>query len=81
MYVRSIALALLISTAANMAVGATIPNPAPANGTDAVSKAGHRRPADCHRSVRTHWINGVLLRHRHVGKDCAVREVKRLKAK
>ncbi len=28
---------------------------------------------DCHRDVRTHRINGVLVRHRHVGPNCRVR--------
>lgn len=37
-----------------------------------------RRPADCHRDVRTHRVGGVILRHRHVGDDCAIREVRRL---
>ena len=31
---------------------------------------------DCHRDIRTHWINGVKVRHRHVGDDCRVREVR-----
>jgi hypothetical protein len=32
---------------------------------------------DCHRDVRVHRINGVLVRHRHVGPYCAVRVVRR----
>lgn len=36
-----------------------------------------RKPADCHRDVREHRIGGVMLRHRHVGDDCQVREVRR----
>ncbi|XJO04464.1 hypothetical protein ACHMW7_12460 [Aminobacter sp. UC22_36] len=36
-----------------------------------------RRPsADCHRDVRTHRVDGVMLRHRHVGDDCRIREVR-----
>ncbi len=35
------------------------------------------RRADCHRNVRTHRIGGALIRHRHVGDHCAVREVRR----
>lgn len=36
-----------------------------------------RRPsADCHRDVRTHRVDGVMLRHRHVGDDCTIREVR-----
>lgn len=35
-----------------------------------------RRYNDCHRDVRTHRIYGVLVKHRHVGEDCAVREVR-----
>ena len=34
------------------------------------------KPADCHRDVRTHRINGVRIKHRHVGSDCSVREVR-----
>ena len=34
------------------------------------------RPVDCHRDVRTHRINGVLVRHRHVGDNCEVRVVR-----
>lgn len=33
-------------------------------------------PVDCHRDVRTHRIGGIMLRHRHVGKKCALREVR-----
>lgn len=36
-----------------------------------------RRSADCHRDVRTHRVDGIVLRHRHVGDDCRVREVRR----
>lgn len=33
-----------------------------------------RRPyRDCHADVRRHAIDGVMLWHRHVGPDCAVR--------
>lgn len=31
---------------------------------------------DCHRDVRTHRVNGVMLRHRHVGPNCQIREVR-----
>ena len=34
------------------------------------------RPVDCHRDVRTHRVNGVMLRHRHVGPNCQIREVR-----
>jgi len=34
--------------------------------------------ADCHRDVRTHRINGVKIRHRHVGDNCQVREVRQV---
>ncbi|MBL8576714.1 MAG: hypothetical protein JNK47_05785 [Mesorhizobium sp.] len=33
---------------------------------------------DCHRDVRTHRINGVKIRHRHVGDSCQVREVRQV---
>lgn len=32
-----------------------------------------RRLRDCHADVRRHPINGVMVWHRHVGVDCAVR--------
>lgn len=35
-----------------------------------------RRYSDCHRDVRTHRIHGVMVKHRHVGEDCQVREVR-----
>lgn len=35
-----------------------------------------RKLVDCHRDVRTHRINGVMLRHRHVGPNCEIREVR-----
>ena len=34
------------------------------------------QPVDCHRDVRVHRIAGIMLRHRHVGDDCQVREVR-----
>lgn len=34
------------------------------------------RRGDCHRDVRTHRVDGVRLRHRHVGDDCRIREVR-----
>ena len=37
-----------------------------------------RQIVDCHRDVRTHRIDGVMLRHRHVGDDCRVREVRQV---
>ena len=33
--------------------------------------------SDCHRDVRTHWINGARVTHRHVGDNCEVRIVHR----
>lgn len=41
------------------------------------SRSQRRTPVDCHRDVRTHRVDGVLIRHRHVGQNCAVREVRR----
>jgi hypothetical protein len=34
-------------------------------------------PVDCHRDVRTHRIDGVMVTHRHVGPNCEVRIVRR----
>ena len=39
---------------------------------------GWNTGADCHRDERTHWINGMKIRHRHVGDDCRVREVRKM---
>lgn len=39
---------------------------------------GKPRPVDCHRDVRTHRIGGVKIRHRHVGDDCRVRQVRQV---
>lgn len=36
----------------------------------------NRRHFDCHRDVRTHRIGGIKLKHRHVGDNCAIREVR-----
>lgn len=45
-------------------------------GVESSRSVVQRRPVDCHRDVRTHRIWGVLIRHRHVGTDCRVREVR-----
>ncbi len=37
-----------------------------------------KRPRDCHRDVRTHRINGVMVTHRHVGDRCQVRVVQKM---
>lgn len=37
-----------------------------------------KRPYDCHRDVRTHRINGVMVTHRHVGDRCQVRVVQKM---
>jgi hypothetical protein len=37
-----------------------------------------KRPYDCHRDVRTHRINGVMVTHRHVGDRCKVRVVQKM---
>ena len=39
---------------------------------------GKLRPVDCHRDVRTHRIGGVKVRHRHVGDDCRIRQVRQV---
>lgn len=36
------------------------------------------RPVDCHRDVRTHRIGGVKVRHRHVGDNCQIRQVRKV---
>lgn len=42
----------------------------------AVSSSQPRQPTDCHRDVLEHRINGVKIRHRHVGGNCQVRIVR-----
>lgn len=32
-----------------------------------------RQPVDCHRAVRTHSINGMMVAHRHVGGNTTLR--------
>ena len=81
MHFRSIVLALLLSGVAGVVLAGTAKPPAghydhPAPTTN----TSERQYVDCHRDVRTHWIFGALIRHRHVGKDCAVREVKKMKS-
>ena len=39
---------------------------------------GKLRPVDCHRDVRIHRIGGVKVRHRHVGDDCRIRQVRQV---
>jgi hypothetical protein len=39
---------------------------------------GWNAQVDCHRDVRTHRINGIKIRHRHVGDDCRIREVRQM---
>lgn len=39
-----------------------------------------KRPYDCHRDIRTHRINGVMVTHRHVGDRCQVRVVQKMKS-
>lgn len=41
----------------------------------AVGSTKQRQPTDCHRDVREHRVNGVRIRHRHVGDGCAIRVV------
>jgi hypothetical protein len=78
MHFRSIALAFLLSAFAGVVVAATAMPPSAMLDKSKSLEAGYRKPVDCHRSVRTHRIFGRMVRHRHVGDDCAVREVKKL---
>lgn len=80
MHFRSIALALLLSTFAGVVVASTAMRPSVLLERSLASDAAARQPADCHRDVRTHRIFGVMIRHRHVGKNCSVREVRRLRS-
>lgn len=56
--------------------------PSTANPDQKVRKKERRKgwkPAyDCHRDVRTHRLYGEKVRHRHVGDNCEVREVRRV---
>ena len=78
MHFRSIALAFLLSAFAGVVVAATAMPPSAMLDRSRSLEAGYRKPADCHRSVSTHRIFGDMVRHRHVGDDCDVREVKKL---
>lgn len=59
-----------------LSTGSAIIASHPATGDTPNIEVAQRKPADCHRDVRTHRIHGVRIRHRHVGDDCAVREVR-----
>ena len=76
MKLPSIALALIISAASGGAATAAAMPPAGTPKEGSVAQAVRQKPADCHRDVRTHRIGGVKIRHRHVGDNCAVREVR-----
>ena len=79
MQFRPIALALLLSAVAGAVVAATIIPPASLfEAGTLVPVAQQWKDVDCHRDVRVHRIHGVVIRHRHVGKNCAVREVRML---
>jgi hypothetical protein len=47
--------------------------PVIAEGGGRVERYERRRSRDCHADVRRHWVDGVLLWHRHIGPDCRVR--------
>lgn len=81
-----VSVALAFSAAAGIVtMGAALPPPVAPHAPEAVNpvhdvtqQKKRRKPADCHRDVRTHRIDGVMIRHRHVGDDCAVREVRKV---
>lgn len=72
-------IALVLSMAAGAAVTAAA-TPAAIVEPGQVTRVASRQPVDCHRDVRTHRIGGIMLRHRHVGDNCAVREVRQMKS-
>ncbi|MBL8581015.1 MAG: hypothetical protein JNL61_02150 [Rhizobiaceae bacterium] len=47
--------------------------PIVAQGGGRVERNDRYRQRDCHSDVRRHEVNGVMMWHRHVGPDCAVR--------
>ncbi len=78
---KSIALAIALSLAASAAsAGSAVPpassKPDPAN--EIQRRNDRRNYSDCHRDVRRHRINGVMVLHRHVGDRCQVRIVREL---
>lgn len=73
---QSLALTLMLCLGATAASATGLP-PASAK-TEKAYKEERRRPADCHRDVRTHRIGGVMITHRHVGDRCQVRQVRKL---
>jgi hypothetical protein len=78
---RLLALALALSLAASAAsAGSGLPpassKPDPA--AEFERRYERRKPADCHRDVRTHRIGGTMITHRHVGDRCQVRVVRKL---
>jgi hypothetical protein len=64
---------------ASMATASAENGPPPASGKhdkNQEDRSVRSKPADCHRDVRTHRINGVKITHRHVGDGCQVRTVR-----
>lgn len=72
--------AILIAAATGLclAMPAAATQKQPATNQMAASSTQPRQYTDCHRDVREHRINGVRIRHRHVGSNCAIRVVKQV---
>ena len=78
---QPIVLALALSLAATAALaGSGLPptsaKPDPASEFERRNE--RRKPSDCHRDVRRHRINGIMVLHRHVGDRCQVRVVREM---
>lgn len=77
---RFLAFALVFSLASVATAAADNSQPAVSNkaGKNGEERDVRRKPADCHRDVRTHRIGGVKITHRHVGDRCQIRPVQKV---
>ena len=84
MRAQSLVLAIALSLAASAAsAGNGLPpassKPDPAAEFERKERRNERRkPWDCHRDVRRHRIDGVMVLHRHIGDRCQVRVVRKM---
>lgn len=82
MLARSLALSVAIALAASTGSaegGVRLESSKPESSKpDTAAEFERRKPRDCHRDVRRHRINGVMVLHRHVGDRCKVRVVREM---
>src|SRR5690606_29471754 len=77
MRAHPIAIALAISLVAS-AVSAGSGLPPVSSKPGSATEFERRMSQDCHRDLRRHRINGVMVLHRHVGDRCKVRVVREM---